>query len=64
MVIEKHLHRFAFRDGATAMRRADQAQIVQRPKTKRPPRGTAVLIGAGDEIRTHDPNLGKVMLYP
>ena len=20
--------------------------------------------GAGDEIRTHDPNLGKVMLYP
>ena len=25
---------------------------------------TKVLIGAGDEIRTHDPNLGKVMLYP
>ena len=22
------------------------------------------LTGAGDEIRTHDPNLGKVMLYP
>ena len=22
------------------------------------------LNGAGDEIRTHDPNLGKVMLYP
>ncbi len=21
-------------------------------------------VGAGDEIRTHDPNLGKVMLYP
>ena len=21
-------------------------------------------LGAGDEIRTHDPNLGKVMLYP
>jgi hypothetical protein len=21
-------------------------------------------IGAGDGIRTHDPNLGKVMLYP
>jgi hypothetical protein len=20
--------------------------------------------GAGDEIRTHDPNLGKVVLYP
>lgn len=25
---------------------------------------TVFLIGAGDEIRTHDPNLGKVMLYP
>ena len=22
------------------------------------------LNGAGDEIRTHDPNLGKIMLYP
>ena len=22
------------------------------------------VIGAGDEIRTHDPNLGKVVLYP
>ena len=22
------------------------------------------LTGAGDEIRTHDPNLGKVVLYP
>ena len=22
------------------------------------------VIGAGDGIRTHDPNLGKVMLYP
>ena len=21
-------------------------------------------VGAGDEIRTHDPNLGKVVLYP
>ena len=25
---------------------------------------TVVNIGAGDEIRTHDPNLGKVVLYP
>ena len=34
-------------------------------KCKRPPRRTAGLAtGAGDEIRTHDPNLGKVMLYP
>ena len=23
-----------------------------------------LFLGAGDEIRTHDPNLGKVMLYP
>ena len=23
-----------------------------------------LLNGAGDEIRTHDPNLGKVVLYP
>ena len=23
-----------------------------------------IIIGAGDEIRTHDPNLGKVVLYP
>ena len=22
------------------------------------------MFGAGDEIRTHDPNLGKVVLYP
>jgi hypothetical protein len=22
------------------------------------------IFGAGDEIRTHDPNLGKVVLYP
>ena len=22
------------------------------------------VFGAGDEIRTHDPNLGKVVLYP
>ncbi len=23
-----------------------------------------IVTGAGDEIRTHDPNLGKVVLYP
>ncbi len=35
-------------------------------KTKNPriPAGPFWKIGAGDEIRTHDPNLGKVMLYP
>ncbi len=34
---------------------------------KQAPRRRACLckkIGAGDEIRTHDPNLGKVVLYP
>ncbi len=30
---------------------------------KRHPDG-CLFTGAGDEIRTHDPNLGKVMLYP
>ena len=34
------------------------------PKTTGAPDGTPFCIGAGDEIRTHDPNLGKVMLYP
>ena len=28
------------------------------------PAGSRFSIGAGDEIRTHDPNLGKVVLYP
>ena len=46
---------------------------VQRQNAKAPRRSTRDLrgafkqfsdIGAGDEIRTHDPNLGKVMLYP
>jgi hypothetical protein len=34
---------------------------------RRPVRGGVFAsnsIGAGDEIRTHDPNLGKVVLYP
>ena len=38
---------------------------AKRLLTKKPARGLAFLLtGAGDEIRTHDPNLGKVMLYP
>jgi hypothetical protein len=41
-----------------------QAQQGKPPKTKGAPEGTPFCIGAGDEIRTHDPNLGKVMLYP
>ncbi len=31
---------------------------------KKPPFRTAFLIGAGNGIRTHDINLGKVALYP
>ena len=41
------------------------------PETERPPEGGLVWrwyrtlqFGAGEEIRTLDPNLGKVMLYP
>ena len=30
---------------------------------QKPPQAI-VGVGAGDEIRTHDPNLGKVVLYP
>jgi hypothetical protein len=33
-------------------------------KTKARPKPGFLFFGAGDEIRTHDPNLGKVMLYP
>ena len=35
-------------------------------KAKAPETGALDLknFGAGDEIRTHDPNLGKVVLYP
>ena len=41
------------------------------PQSRTPPLRTALSFwlfrektGAGDEIRTHDPNLGKVVLYP
>jgi hypothetical protein len=33
------------------------------PKTKKPARGRFLIFGAGNEIRTRDPNLGKVVLY-
>ena len=36
------------------------AQVAESQRTK----DGWVVFGAGDEIRTHDPNLGKVMLYP
>ena|GEM_PF-3524054 len=45
---------------------ADAADIALPKKQK--PRRTAAFVylefGAGDGIRTHDPNLGKVVLYP
>ena len=34
------------------------------PKCKRPALRLVFLFGAGEGIRTLDPNLGKVMLYP
>ena len=33
-------------------------------KRKKAPEGAFFSTGAGDGIRTHDPNLGKVVLYP
>ena len=33
-------------------------------KRKNRPEGRFFLFGAGEAIRTPDPNLGKVMLYP
>ena len=44
----------------TAKSRAGQ----QKGPLARPVLITSDELGAGDEIRTHDPNLGKVMLYP
>ena len=37
---------------------------IRCPSENGPNSETVVNIGAGDEIRTHDPNLGKVVLYP
>ena len=39
------------------------ARLCSTPEL-RPLTESYVFNGAGDEIRTHDPNLGKVMLYP
>jgi hypothetical protein len=36
----------------------------QRPATRRKPLICREIIGAGEGIRTLDPNLGKVVLYP
>ena len=46
-----------------------QVRSSQGPESKKRPRRTALIaaiseeIGAGEEIRTLDPNLGKVVLY-
>ena len=39
------------------------ARLCSTPEL-RPRHVTRHFIGAGDGIRTHDPNLGKVVLYP
>src|SRR5262245_17801380 len=47
--------------------RTDSAEILRKPGNPCCPRTSAmslILFGAGDGIRTHDPNLGKVVLYP
>ena len=41
--------------------------MIDVKQQKRPPEGDLIfvrLFGAGEAIRTLDPNLGKVMLYP
>ena len=43
---------------------AGRAPPAMRHKKIRVERGCLSPIGAGEEIRTLDPNLGKVMLYP
>ena len=41
------------------------SQIQKARKCKKPtPEDRLFCIGAGEAIRTPDPNLGKVMLYP
>ena len=51
---------------ATLRAAAVHFAIVTSEKAKAPETGAlnAWKTGAGDEIRTHDPNLGKVVLYP
>ena len=49
---------------------ASSRWVARRWKQNAAPEGGAMWLiclpnfGAGDEIRTHDPNLGKVVLYP
>src|SRR5262245_59236513 len=53
----------ATRGSANSFRR----RLIGQPGISPPyaiPSLLAVKIGAGDGIRTHDPNLGKVVLYP
>ncbi|MCB1468049.1 MAG: hypothetical protein KDK08_13120, partial [Rhizobiaceae bacterium] len=56
--------------------RKDEAHVVGKPdggphvssgmgqKRERAPEGARFVFGAGDEIRTHDPNLGKRKSVP
>lgn len=47
---------------------SDNSQVIDRQEERRlmstPVNQSQSNNGAGDETRTHDPNLGKVMLYP
>jgi hypothetical protein len=53
--------------GGSALRRLS-VKLCRKPKNTKAAETAAfcvlVKIGAGDGIRTHDPNLGKVVLYP
>lgn len=40
------------------------ARVSKNEKARRDGPLLYLIIGAGDGIRTHDPNLGKVVLYP
>ncbi len=46
------------------MRKESRPRLKRLKKTKPPEVSLGALTGAGDEIRTHDFNLGKVALYP
>ena len=43
---------------------ANRARVLERWRQGRKMANLARCSGAGDEIRNHDPNLGKVVLYP
>ena len=65
------MKKFGFWGRSCIIKVSPSANACRQLKTKRPPEGGPVYLsqetnetGAGEEIRTLDPNLGKVMLYP